>query len=329
MEEVGSQVVYLLLMADSFKNLSIPHSKCIALSGITTFIFEELYTRKRPTVIQKALKSLIASSIHTELEICNLALQCINSLSSVFTEIVMIDMNLGYSIIIGLCENVIDLFDIKKSGPKNNRTDIIMAHFNTLLEFLLNEPNVLSKQQYIQKVMDAIEGALNLQSNAFDVVPIVPKEEPEVKKGSRTGTILARKTDKDKKEKGKDKKSESVSNLNESIIVNEAKTIQNVKELAESLLRQLLVYYSNFPTPNGPEIMFCKEYELPKNADEEMNKDTHHFIYGNTIVSFKEVRSNDRIAKGMKPEESFVRITLRDCIGNFLLLEKIISVKKI
>ena len=177
MEEVGSQVVYLLLMADSFKNISIPHSKSTALCGITTFMFEEIYTRKRPTVLQKGVKSLIGSAVHQDVEICQVALQCLHSLSVVFAEVVSIDMNLGYSFVTGLCENLIDLFDPKKNvGPKAFRTDIISSHFNTLLEFLLVEPIVLSKQQYVQKVMEAVEGALNLSPKVFESLN-VPKEE--------------------------------------------------------------------------------------------------------------------------------------------------------
>ena len=323
MEEVGSQVVYLLLMADSFKNISIPHSKSVALCGITTFMFEEIYTRKRPTVLQKGLKALITSAIHTDVEICAVALQCIHSLSVVYTEVVNIDMNLAYSFITSLCENVLDLLDPKKLtiGPKLFRTDIIASHFNTLLEFLLMEPNVLSKQQYIQKVIDAIEGALNLQPKNFEGTQTPPKEEPIDKRASsvsKINTLNKKDIKKQEKEKKKDKKLDGP-NLEGNISqISEAKSVQYVKEIAEAMLRQLLIFYSNFPTPSGPESMISKEYNLPKNADEEMNPDSLHFMYGgNTIFSFKEYKEDSRIAKGLNSEKTYVRTTMRDNIGKY------------
>eukprot|EP01091_Cochliopodium_minus_P009645 TRINITY_DN2415_c1_g4_i3.p1 TRINITY_DN2415_c1_g4~~TRINITY_DN2415_c1_g4_i3.p1 ORF type:complete len:1262 (+),score=390.11 TRINITY_DN2415_c1_g4_i3:647-4432(+) len=324
MEEVGTQVVALLLMADSFKNISIPHSKSVALCGITTFIFEEIYTRKRPTVLQKGFKALIASSIHQDFDICVISLQCIHSLSVVFSEIVVVDMNLGYSFITGLCENLLELLDPnKKVGPRVFRTDVIASHFNTLLEFLLMEPNVLSKQQYVQKVMDAIEGALNLQAKSFDSQNSAnTKEDPESlrKNMTRNSTITNKNPKKtEKKEKGKDKKGvEKEISLSDISLPSEAKSVQNVKDIAESVLRQLLIFYSNFPTPSGPESMICKEYNLPKNADEEMNPDTLHFMYGgNSIFSFRELKDGNSVSKGLQKDKTFVRITLRDNIGKY------------
>merc|ERR1711991_1085394 len=73
----------------------------------------------------------------------------------------------------------------------------------------------------------------------------------------------------------------------------------------------ICAHLMNFPTPAGPEIMECREYDMKHQGDDDMNPNTLFWIYGDgALLSMRQV---DPCTAG-----PIVRVTLRNMCGRFV-----------
>ncbi len=306
------RVVDAFVVISEYQKIAVPKSLSAAINGIACCIFQEMLDQKRPDTVKKCLNAILAHVVHENVEVCNVAMQALGSLSHIGLEIRALDPGLVDVMVIGLAQ-------CGQSMLTANRPAVCVNILYTILEILL--AGDAHNQKTAQSVFSLCESATNFQRSASQSSgaggtlrsskslgkkvggaggpePKEKEKEKEEKKGGLGGLLR-------KKEKpgvaAEPEKEQEVSS-----------DVKDVQDAGDTVAEMLLAHLDNFPAPAGPEICECREYDGKKHqGDDDMNPNTIFWIFGDSaLLSMRQV---DPSTAG-----PIVRVTLRNMTGRFV-----------
>lgn len=297
------------------KIVAVPKSLSSAINGIACCIFQEMLDKRRPDVITKCLSAILAHVVHENVEVCNVALQALGSLSHIGSDIRALDPGLLERMVIGLCQ-------AGQSMLGANRPAICTNILFTILEILLAGDAHNAKMA--QSVFTLCESAINFQRSSAGggggggAGGTLRSSKSLGKKAGAAGAAPAASEPKEKEEKKgglggllrkKEKPGVAAEPEKEQEVPSDVKDVQDA---GETVAEMLLAHLDNFPAPAGPEICECREYDGKKHqGDDDMNPNTIFWIFGDSaLLSMRQV---DPSTAG-----PIVRVTLRNMTGRFV-----------
>jgi hypothetical protein len=302
------RVVESFVLVAGFSKCSVPRSLCTCICGLASCAFQEARDQRRSDVIWTCIKAILASVSHENMEVCNVSLQMLGSLSHIGNEIREIDSSLIVRLVAGLCS-------CGHAMLAANRNALVANILYTVLEILLacdahNESVAatvfgLCEAAICHQRPGATNGGnfalqrMSKMTKKGDKAAAEPKEKEEQKRGKFVDKLR-------KKEKAGPATAEPEPEQEV------ASDVRDVQDAGETVAEMLCAHLDNFPAPAGPEICECREYDGKKHqGDDDMNPNTIFWIFGdNALLSMRQV---DPCVCG-----PIVRVTLRNMTGRFV-----------
>ncbi len=302
------RVVDSFVLVAGFSKCSVPKSLCTCICGLASCVFQEVRDRRRSEVIWKCIKTILVTVTHENVEVCNVSLQMLSSLSHIANDIREIDTTLLERLVCGLCSS-------GQAILAANRNPLVANILYSILEILLagdahNESVASTVFGFCEAAICHHRPGATNGGNANSVrmskiakkgaqTAAEPKEKEEQKRGKFVDKL--RKKDKPGPATAEPEPEQEV-----------AVDVRDVQDAGETVAEMLCAHLDNFPAPAGPEICECREYDGKKHqGDDDMNPNTIFWIFGDSaLLSMRQV---DPCTCG-----PIVRVTLRNMTGRFV-----------